>query len=201
MRSAVADGRRRRAVRGGHGRSACSGRWGDGAAAGIASRCPRARGGEAATGHQGRGAIEGRWHTYPELAAAGLWTTAEDLARFGLAVSRAWKGESPDILSRELAREMLTRQGAGNYGLGLIVRGTGQGLVVHPRRRQRGLREPPDRLPETGQGAVVMTNANGSKPLIEALIGRDGLGDGRYGGNGRQSKRLRRDGGLHFALV
>ncbi len=131
---------------------------------------PEARRSEAATGHQSRGAIEGRWHAYPELAAAGLWTTAEDLARFGLAVSKAWKGEIPDILSRELAREMLTRQGTGNYGLGLIVRGTGRSLSFTHDGVNAGFESRLVGFPAAGQGAVIMTNANGSKPLIEALI-------------------------------
>jgi CubicO group peptidase (beta-lactamase class C family) len=130
---------------------------------------PEARRGEAATGHQSRGAIEGKWHTYPELAAAGLWTTAEDLAKFGLGVSKAWQGESPDILSRELGREMLTRQGAGGYGLGLIVRGAGKGLSFTHDGVNAGFESRLVGFPATGQGAVVMTNANGSKPLIEAL--------------------------------
>jgi CubicO group peptidase (beta-lactamase class C family) len=39
----------------------------------------------AATGHPHNARpLEGRWHTYPEMAAAGLWTTACDLARFAL---------------------------------------------------------------------------------------------------------------------
>ncbi len=131
---------------------------------------PEARRSEAATGHQSRGAIEGRWHTYPELAAAGLWTTPEDLARFNLAVSRAWRGESPDVLSRELACEMLTRQGAGSYGLGLIVRGTGRAMSFSHDGVNAGFESRLVGFPATGQGAVIMTNANGSKPLIEALM-------------------------------
>jgi CubicO group peptidase (beta-lactamase class C family) len=131
---------------------------------------PEARRGEAATGHQNRGVIAGRWHTYPELAAAGLWATSEDLARFALAVARAWKGESPEILSRELAREMLTRQGMGSYGLGLIVRGEGRALSFIHDGVNAGFESRLVGFPETGQGAVIMTNANGSKLLIEAVI-------------------------------
>ena len=131
---------------------------------------PEARRDEAATGHQRRRAIDDRWHTYPELAAAGLWATAEDLARFGIAISRAWKGEIPDILSRELAREMLTRQGAGNYGLGLIVSGAGRALSFTHDGVNAGFESRLIGFPAAGQGAVIMTNTNGSKPLIEALI-------------------------------
>jgi CubicO group peptidase (beta-lactamase class C family) len=126
--------------------------------------------GKAAIGHQSRGPIEGKWHTYPELAAAGLWTTAEDLAKFGVAVQRAWRGESGAILPRELAREMLTPQGTGTYGLGLIVRGTGEALSFMHNGVNAGFESRLVGFPVTGQGAVVMTNANGSMPLIEELL-------------------------------
>ena len=44
----------------------------------------------AATGHQSDGKpIAGRWHTYPEIAAAGLWTTPSDLARFAIEVQNS----------------------------------------------------------------------------------------------------------------
>jgi CubicO group peptidase (beta-lactamase class C family) len=130
---------------------------------------PEERRSEAATGHQSRGAIEGKWHTYPELAAAGLWTTAQDLAKFALAIERAWKGDGAAILSRELAREMPTRQGAGTYGLGLIVRGTGTAISFTHDGVNAGFESRLIGFPETGQGAVVMTNGNGSRPLIEEL--------------------------------
>ncbi len=37
----------------------------------------------AATGYYTNGEpVQGRWHIYPEMATAGLWTTASDLALF-----------------------------------------------------------------------------------------------------------------------
>ena len=64
---------------------------------------------QAATGHRSGGApIPGGWHTYPEMAAAGLWSTASDLARFALGIIRAWQGEAEAIISQEMARQMLT---------------------------------------------------------------------------------------------
>jgi len=41
----------------------------------------------AATGHHpGQRPVAGGWHVYPEMAAAGLWTTASDLARFAIGI-------------------------------------------------------------------------------------------------------------------
>ncbi|MEJ0029571.1 MAG: serine hydrolase domain-containing protein [Bacteroidota bacterium] len=40
---------------------------------------------------------KGKRHTYPEMAAAGLWTTAEDLAKFAIDVQLAFKAESKNL--------------------------------------------------------------------------------------------------------
>ena len=81
-----------------------------------------ARAGNAATGTRADGtSIDGRWHVYPEMAAAGLWTTPSDLARLAIEVSLASAGRSSRVLSPAMARLMLTEQmprvGLG-FGLG-----------------------------------------------------------------------------------
>ena len=38
-------------------------------------------------------ALPGGWLVYPEMAAAGLWTTPSDLGRFAIGVARSVRGE------------------------------------------------------------------------------------------------------------
>ncbi len=68
--------------------------------------------------------IAGKRHAYPEMAAAGLWTTPGDLARFFLEVARARAGRSR-LISRELATQMTTpviEAGPGQrVGLGVFL--------------------------------------------------------------------------------
>src|SRR5919202_3237911 len=79
----------------------------------------------AATAHDTAGRpIPGKWHTYPEMAAAGLWTTPSDRARFLIQIQRSKMGKSNRVLSAELVGQMLTPQ-TGDYGLGLRLEGTG----------------------------------------------------------------------------
>jgi CubicO group peptidase (beta-lactamase class C family) len=72
---------------------------------------PEARWADAASGHRTGGApVDGQWHGYPEMAAAGLWTTPSDLARVALAVQRARAAEPDSFLRKEIVDEMLTYQ-------------------------------------------------------------------------------------------
>lgn len=129
---------------------------------------PRLRG-RAATAHGGDGRpIAGRYHTYPEMAAAGLWTTPTDLARFAIEISRALAGRSR-LLSAAAAREMLTVQKQG-YGLGLSLTGTGKAARFGHGGANAGFRCQMVAYAETGQGAVVMTNADRGDRLAGEIL-------------------------------
>jgi CubicO group peptidase (beta-lactamase class C family) len=90
-----------------------------------------ARDSNAARAHDRTGsAREAKWHVYPELAAAGLWTTAPDLARFGIELQKSIQGRSNRVLSRAMATEMATPVGVGPYGLGIAINKDGEGWYL-----------------------------------------------------------------------
>lgn len=63
----------------------------------------------AAIGHLPDGsAVAGRWHSYPEMAAAGLWCAPMDLVAFAAAVQAAVRGDNDALLPRDLARLLVT---------------------------------------------------------------------------------------------
>lgn len=112
--------------------------------------------------------VPGGPHTYPELAAAGLWTTPTDLAHFALGVLDAWAGRNSSVLSQSMARQMLT-PGLGDYGLGLIVRG----VAPHRRFMHNGVNDgfvSAMITLENGDGAVVMTNGDRGGELAAEII-------------------------------
>jgi CubicO group peptidase (beta-lactamase class C family) len=113
----------------------------------------------AASGHQASGAvIPGRFHTYPEMAAAGLWTTPSDLASFLIAIQQALGGKSA-FLKPETARLMVTNLGGG-YGLGLSLDGVGAAASFGHGGSNAGFKCNMTAFVEGGRGAVVMTNGD-----------------------------------------
>jgi CubicO group peptidase (beta-lactamase class C family) len=62
-------------------------------------------------------------HTYPEMAAAGLWTTPSDLGRYIIENQRSLKGDANHVLSQEMTRQMMT-PGKGSWGLGVQIGGS-----------------------------------------------------------------------------
>jgi CubicO group peptidase (beta-lactamase class C family) len=82
---------------------------------------PPQRAALAASGHKGNGKmVEGRWHIYPEMAAAGLWTTPNDLAKVALEMALSKQGKSNRILSQAATKQMLTIQ-ADPVGIGFFL--------------------------------------------------------------------------------
>jgi CubicO group peptidase (beta-lactamase class C family) len=116
---------------------------------------------QAATGHDAEGVpVPGRWQVYPEMAAAGLWTTPTDLARFVIGIQEALAGGNADsVLSAELTRQMLTRQ-QKDGGLGVFLRGWGRSQRFQHSGRDEGFDAVFTAYSRTGQGAVIMINAN-----------------------------------------
>jgi len=124
---------------------------------------------EAAAGHRGGAALPGRWHVYPELAAAGLWTTPSDLVTWAFEIASAYQGGSGALLPEDLAREMLTPQ-EGSTGLGPSLGGTGPGFFFGHAGANAGFVAQLVYFPETGQGAAVMTNAETGGRLIREIL-------------------------------
>jgi len=131
------------------------------------SPLPRERWEAAATGYRGDGtAVEESWHVYPEQAAAGLWTTPSDLARWGLAILAAYDGDSGGVLSPAMARQMLT-PGLGGHGLGPGVR-PDRSAFSHGGANE-GFRCVVVVFTD-GRGAAVMTNGDRGSDLVSEIL-------------------------------
>jgi len=75
-----------------------------------------------AAGHDWDGQIiPGNYHVYPPMAAAGLWTTAGDLAKLSLGFIKAIQGHEDGLISQALAKEMIQPLLGSSYSLGLEV--------------------------------------------------------------------------------
>ena len=116
-----------------------------------------------------RSVLKGRWHIYPEMAAAGLWTTPSDLARFAIGLQQAATGRSAKVLSREMARRMLAVEKDG-YGLGVALEGTGPSLRFAHGGRDEGFDAHLTAFAETGQGAVIMINTNDNSRMVPRIL-------------------------------
>ena len=148
---------------------------------------PQALRAQAAAGHRGDGkVIPGKWHTYPEMSAAGLWTTPTDLANFAIAIQNGKAGKSQTVLSQAMISQMLTRQ-IDDWGLGLNLEGKGRTAHFSHGGANDGYRCFMVGYDETGQGAVVMTNGDNGGPLAEEI--RLAIAH-EYGWSGYQPKEI-----------
>jgi CubicO group peptidase (beta-lactamase class C family) len=111
------------------------------------------------------------WRVYPECAAAGLWTTPEDLARFAAAVAAAAAGRGPGDGSETAA----AGRGPGD-GSETAAAGRGPGVRAEVAARLVSART---RVPLDGQSLVLL--AFGMPPPRSYGLGMFGFGGGWFG--------------------
>lgn len=119
----------------------------------------------ATAGHKSDGSqVYQKRHLYPEMAAAGLWTTAEDLAKFAIEVQKCLKGESNKILTREFMEMMIIPVLSGEYNLGLRNEKIGREMLLGHNGGNEGYSCNMLFHKEKGFGVIFMSNSdNGYK--------------------------------------
>lgn len=137
---------------------------------------------QAASGHGVRGlVIDGARNTYPEYAAASLWTTPSDYGRFFIALQNAYIGRPHAIISQASAKAMTTPVDA-NYGLGLqLGRWGGHPYIQHGGGNEGFQCNSFAFLDGSRRGVMVMTNANAggivAQDIMRALVAAYGWGE------------------------
>jgi CubicO group peptidase (beta-lactamase class C family) len=126
---------------------------------------------KAASGHRGNGSlVEGKIHVYPEMAAAGLWTTPTDLAKFGIEVQLSYAGKSNKVLPKELIDKMVTPF-LETVGLGFFIDKRGNSVYFGHDGADEGFRAMMLMNRDKGYGAVVMVNSDNGQILGEVMRG------------------------------
>jgi len=133
---------------------------------------------QVAVGHHTDGTpVRGRWRTIPEMAGAGLWTTPADLVRLEREITRAAAGGST-LLGGEMARQMLTRQVAGGYGLGTEVDESAGRLRFGHTGGNVGYNCFSFAWTGTGAAVAVMTNMDNAHEILGSILA---AAERRYG--------------------
>jgi CubicO group peptidase (beta-lactamase class C family) len=125
---------------------------------------------QAARAHDRMGARMGEpWHVYPEHAAAGLWTTPTDLAKFLIEVQKSLLGQSNRVLSQQMMQEMVTPVGVGPYAVGFAVAKQGEGWYFMHGGSNWGFQCDMMAHRVKGYGLAIMTNGDNGGVLIREL--------------------------------
>jgi CubicO group peptidase (beta-lactamase class C family) len=133
----------------------------------------------AAAGHPWKGIpIVGESHIHPEMAAAGLWTTATDLAKVGIELIQILNNCSTrNFLTEDTVTSMLCPQlekqkvGDARFaGIGFFCDGQEENFQFGHAGSNEGFSSVMRFYPNSGKGAVIMVNSNEGWPLISEIL-------------------------------
>jgi CubicO group peptidase (beta-lactamase class C family) len=120
----------------------------------------------AATGYRGNGdEVEGKWPIYPEMAAAGLWTTPSQLIQYAIEIQKIHQTKKDGILKYETVEAMLT-PGMNDHGLGP---GIGEFTFGHG-GADEGFRADLTAWKDTPNALVIMVNSDNGSIISEVKL-------------------------------
>jgi CubicO group peptidase (beta-lactamase class C family) len=109
--------------------------------------------------------ITGQWHLYPESAAAGLWSTAIDLAKFVMEIQSSVNGQSRLGLSAKYA-QLMTQPQVENNALGFKVDESKRFFHTGSNEGFRALLA----AKGPGKGVVAMTNGENGEEIRKMVF-------------------------------
>ncbi|SDS70342.1 CubicO group peptidase, beta-lactamase class C family [Mucilaginibacter mallensis] len=104
--------------------------------------------------------IPGKFHTYPEQAAAGLWTNPTDLAKYIIETQLAYHGKSSKVLNQQMTQLRLTPYIDNEAALGTFVINRDSTKYFSHSGANEGFRCAYYGSFEDGNGVVVMVNSD-----------------------------------------
>jgi CubicO group peptidase (beta-lactamase class C family) len=123
-----------------------------------------------ATGYYGDGRpVKGKYHVYPEQAAAGLWTTPSDLARYIIECQLALQGKSAKVLNKAMMQKRMTPYIDSNAALGVFIEKKGSRKFFNHNGGNEAFLCTSYGSLEGGDGVVIMINGENFAIIGELL--------------------------------
>lgn len=113
--------------------------------------------------------IKGLWNNYPEQAAAGLWTTASDLALYCIEIQDILQGKRDGVLTKKTVDIMLTKH-KNDWGLGPSLQWEKDSLIFKHGGKNAGFTNNLISFANRGNAVIVMTNADNGGKLIGEIL-------------------------------
>lgn len=124
---------------------------------------------QAAKGYTQSGeVVDGGWHTYPEQAAAGLWSNSIDMATFLIEIYKAYQGKST-VFSQSDIQSLINHERDG-LAYGFILDRSGSGFSITHYGGNSGYRAGMTIDLTTGNGLVYLTNSDNGGSLGNELL-------------------------------
>ena len=123
-----------------------------------------------ATGYRGNGdEVPGKYHVYPEQAAAGLWTNPTDLSKYIIETQQAWEGKSAKVLNQTMTHLRLTPAVDAHAALGVFIDSAEGAEYFQHGGANEGFRCQYIGSLNGGDGLVIMVNSDNGDIIPEII--------------------------------
>ena len=113
--------------------------------------------------------VKGKYHIYPEQAAAGLWTNPTDLSKYIIETQLSLQGKSAKVLTQEMTKTRLTPYIDSAAAFGVFIIKKGEKKYFNHNGVDEGFVAEYYGSIEGGDGVVVMANTYNTAILNEII--------------------------------